>query len=102
MATPKKKYPYNFIYADGNYMTFDVTNEEYEDLKKIMRERSVFSNTDGFIEFSAGLVNLKDLRFVVSMKEEKPQIEEPTQDADPILSTEEFAFLKTLRGDYGG
>ena len=52
MATPKRRYPYNFVYRDGKYVEFHLTREDFEKITaaKIAGAPDTVAVSIGFIE----------------------------------------------------
>jgi hypothetical protein len=86
MPTPPRKYPYNFIYKDGSYMTFYLTRQDYQKLVEYkLKDRSV-------VDLSLGILDISDIRSVVEQKiPEKPK-NENTDEAE----NESFSKLFNL------
>lgn len=101
MATPKKTYPYAIYYNDGSYMIYDLTQDDYDHLKKTLTHTPAF-NTGGLqygspvsIELSIGLISLKDIRSVI--KQKPPEKPKKNESAIPELTTEEIEWVVANR-----
>lgn len=73
MATPKKRYPYNFFYRDKSFVTFDLTKEDFD--------KVVEYKMDGkdVVPVSIGFIEIKDVVTAVEKKMDK-EIEKPKGD----------------------
>jgi hypothetical protein len=80
MTRPKTS-PYNVFYTDGQYFTYDLTRQEFEDLCE-----TVVSGSPCFVSF--GVIVTKDIRTIVEKKPEPPR-PRPTQPALPTDVDEE-------------
>jgi hypothetical protein len=80
MATPKKKYPYNFVYRDGRYVEFHLTKDDFEDVCE-----AKMSGKDT-VRVSIGFIEIKDVvtaveKVVPKQAKEKEEREERDDEA---------------------
>lgn len=94
MATPKKKHPYAIYYNDGSYMIYDITQEDFDALSKLMRQTTNFQGgitPPSSIELSIGLISLKDIRSVI--KQKPPEKVKKHEGTSPDLTDEEIEWM---------
>ena len=91
MPKPKVRKPYNFLYTDGSYITYDLTKDEYTDITQLL-------GTDAkFVKVDFGILALSDIRSVVELKEEKKEVKTSPVHADPIVAPEIHEYLQYMR-----
>lgn len=97
---PKKskanRHPFAIYYTDGSYMVYDVTMEDYEDLKRALTFK------EDVVETTVGLIMTRDIRSVIEQRPpEKPKEATPDKPALPKLTIEEARWIKTaMEGIY--
>ena len=86
MATPKKKHPYAIYYNDGSYMIYDITQEDFDHLKKTLIMQAPVA-----VELSVGLISTKDIRSVI--KQKPPEKVKKHEGTSPDLTDEEIEWM---------
>jgi hypothetical protein len=76
MATPRRKYPYNFIYRDGKYVKFELTKDDFDKVIEYkIAGRAVVPVSIGFIEIT-------DVVTAVEKKVEEQPKEKPKKEKE--------------------
>lgn len=79
--------PYNVIYEDGSYQTFDMTFKQFEGIASAMNENQKFYVTEKF------LLVLKHIRTVVEHKE--PEVTHQVMEGLPDgLTPDQLEWLR--------
>ena len=98
MATPKKKYRYTIFYNDGTYMTFELTKDDFEEVKAGLT--AAYMNKPIFASVSIGVIGLNNIKAVIEQKDEEPQEEVSTGDTLPPLDQESYNWIKEQIGGF--
>lgn len=97
MATAKKVYPYAIYYRDGSYMIYDLTNDDFAAILKVLKQPKISFNQMGnsqpnfVIETSVGIFDMADVRSVI--KQKPPEKPKPVFAAHPNLTMEDIEWL---------
>lgn len=88
MPAPPKTYPFNIIYTDLSYQTFELTRDEFDRLCKHLE-----TGLPG-MRLKKGFITLRDVRTVMEVKELPPP--EPQADKGlPDLDAETMEWIRS-------
>lgn len=81
---------YNFIYTDGKYMSFTLTDDEFINLLESLKNEELFFNTS-----AKCIIRLESLQFVAPVVEEK--VEEEVDGTPPEWQAEAWLFNRSMQ-----